>query len=55
MIALLDKHVIDLLPLRRESQTARAQPFGQVVLNFVMAGCPHGWKQSSAPAGQVKI
>jgi hypothetical protein len=42
MIALLDEHVIDLLPLRGEPQTARAQPFGQVVLSFVMAGCPHG-------------
>jgi hypothetical protein len=44
MIALLDEHVIDLLPLRREPQTARAQPFGQVALNFAVAGCPHNWK-----------
>src|ERR1035437_7916908 len=41
MVALLQQHVIDLLPLRRETETARAQPLGQMALNFAMAGCLH--------------
>jgi hypothetical protein len=29
MIALLQQHVIDLLPLRRETKAARVQPFAR--------------------------
>ncbi len=41
MIALLQQHVIDLLALRREAQTGRAQLFGQVLFVFVMAARLH--------------
>jgi hypothetical protein len=30
-----------VLALRRETETARAQPFGQVMLRFAGCGCAH--------------
>jgi hypothetical protein len=41
MIALLHDHVIDMLALRREAETAGAQPLGQVMLCFAGCGCAH--------------
>lgn len=41
VVALLQQHVINVLALRRGAQAARAQPFGQVILNLAMAGCLH--------------
>ena len=36
MVALLHDHVINVLPLRRETKAARAQPFGQAVIQFFL-------------------
>ena len=36
MIALLEQHVIDLLPLRREPEAARVQPFGETAIQFFL-------------------
>ena len=55
VVALLQQHAVNVLALRRKAETARAQPLGQAALNVAVSGCPHGWKQSSAHAGQVKI
>ena len=41
MVAFLDDHVIDVLALRRETETARAQPLGQVMLCFAGCGGAH--------------
>ena len=41
VIALVHEHVIDMLTLRRETKTARAQPFGQVLLGFTVCACAH--------------
>jgi hypothetical protein len=41
MIALLEQHVINLLALRREAQTGRAQLFCQVRFFFVMTARFH--------------
>ena len=42
MIALLQQHVIDVLALRREPEPARVQAFGQLPIQFVVAGGHHG-------------
>jgi len=42
VVALLYQHAVNVLALWRGAQAARAQPFGQVVLNLAMAGCLHG-------------
>jgi hypothetical protein len=36
VIAFLEQHVIDLLPLRREPKPARVQPFGQTAIQFFL-------------------
>ena len=36
MIALLEQHVINLLPLRREPETARVQPLGQTAIQIFL-------------------
>jgi len=41
MIALVHDHVINVLALRRETETAGAQPLGQVMLRFAGCGCAH--------------
>jgi hypothetical protein len=41
MITLLQKHVIDLLPLGRQAQTGGSQLPGQVLLLFKLAGRLH--------------
>jgi hypothetical protein len=41
MVALLHDHVINVLALRRETETARAQPLGQVMLCFAGCGGAH--------------
>jgi hypothetical protein len=41
MIALLNEHVIDLLPLRREPQTARGQALVQIAIRFFLLDQTH--------------
>ena len=38
MVALVQQHVINLLPLRRETKAARAQPFSQVAFRLFCGG-----------------
>ena len=42
VIALFYQHAVNVLALRRGTQAARDQPFGQAVLDFAMAGGLHG-------------
>jgi len=44
MIALVQQHVIDLLALRRQAQTGRAQLFSQVLFVLLVAACLHAGK-----------
>ena len=54
MIALVQQHIIDLLALRRETQTGRAQLFSQVLSVVRVAARLHRGK-SNAGGRQVKI
>lgn len=42
VIALFHQYAVNVLALRRGAQAARTQPFGQVILDFVVAGGLHG-------------
>ena len=54
MIALLEQHVIDLLPLRREPETARVQPLAQTVI--LIFSRPRSWhRQNNMNPKCVKI
>ena len=44
MIALVQKHIVNLLALRRETQAGRAQLFGQVLFVCVVAARLHRGK-----------
>jgi hypothetical protein len=41
VVALLEDHIIDVLALGRETKTAGAQPFGQVLLGFAVGHHAH--------------
>ena len=55
MVALVEQHVINLLPLRRQTQAGGAQLFGQVPFFVRMAARFHAGKNLAQGAPQVKI
>ena len=53
VIALLDEHVIDLLPLRCEMETARGEPLIQIAARFFLFDQVHGTGKLAQPIRPV--